>query len=89
MLLSVTRISRTSTNPKPAEHPTVQISWSRKGISPVQRRKGRSEPRHELREMGCGSDWEKIVLARLEGRGVTCDVELRDRGEMLAKGVLR
>lgn len=39
--------------------------------------------------MGCGSDWEKIVLARLEGRGVTCDVELRDRGEMLAKGVLR
>ncbi|KAI1282706.1 hypothetical protein F5Y07DRAFT_195488 [Xylaria sp. FL0933] len=83
----------TSTHPRAAEHPTSQIPWADKVISPVTlglRHADRrvilalDKPGSELKGSGRGGDWERVVLVKFDKAGPR-NVEVRDREEVLAE----
>lgn len=93
-LEAVPTTTATATHPRAAGHPTAQVPWARKAISPVtlgmrhgDRRSilGLDKPGPELRGTGRGGVWEKVVLVRFERGGVVRDVEVRGREEVLAE----
>ncbi|KAK7756950.1 hypothetical protein SLS62_000966 [Diatrype stigma] len=84
----------TIADPRAAGHPTAQVPWARKAISPatlgVRQSDRRSilvldRPGPELRGTGRGGVWEKVVLVRFEKGGGVRDVEVRGREEVLAE----
>ncbi|KAI8962547.1 hypothetical protein F5Y11DRAFT_322453 [Daldinia sp. FL1419] len=81
----------TTTDPKAAKHPTAQISWADKVISPTtlglrkSDRKsilGLDKPGPELKGSSRGGDWERVVLTKFI-KGVAKEVEVRSREEVL------
>lgn len=80
----------TAATPNGAKHPTAQIPWADKCISPVTlglREDGRAilsleKPGPELEGSGRGGVWETVVLVKF-GPGGPAQVELRDREEVL------
>ncbi|KAI1094005.1 hypothetical protein F5B19DRAFT_446821 [Rostrohypoxylon terebratum] len=83
----------TANGPKAAKHPTAQIPWGDKVISPnilgIRQSDKRSilgldKPGPELRETDRGGDWERVVLVKF-GKGVARDVEVRSREDVLAE----
>ncbi|KAI0839201.1 hypothetical protein F5Y06DRAFT_295819 [Hypoxylon sp. FL0890] len=83
----------TASKPKAVKHPTAQIPWAEKVISPtilgIRRSDKRSilaldKPGPELKESGRGGDWERVVLVNF-AKGVAKDVEVRGREEVLAE----
>ncbi|KAI0096676.1 hypothetical protein GGR51DRAFT_26443 [Nemania sp. FL0031] len=83
----------TATHPKAVDHPTSQIAWADKVISPVTLGLRHSDqrailaldkPGAELRDSGRGGDWERVVLVRFTKAGAT-NVEVRGREEVLAE----
>ncbi|KAI1446002.1 hypothetical protein F5Y02DRAFT_417611 [Annulohypoxylon stygium] len=83
----------TASEAKAANHPTAQIPWGDKVISPnvlgirkSDRRSilGLDKPGPELRETDRGGDWERVVLVKF-GKGVATNVEVRSREEVLAE----
>lgn len=76
---------------KAAEHPTANIPWADKVISPhtlfIRRRDGRvvlglDKPGPELKDSGRGGEWEKVVLVRFKKEGPR-EVEVRLREDVL------
>ncbi|KAI0425175.1 hypothetical protein F5Y09DRAFT_322399 [Xylaria sp. FL1042] len=83
----------TSTHPRATEHPTSQIPWADKVISPVtlglrhtdQRAiLALDKPGNELKGSGRGGDWERVVLVKF-GKAGPSNVEVRGREEVLAE----
>ncbi|KAI1128724.1 hypothetical protein F5Y10DRAFT_240086 [Nemania abortiva] len=83
----------TATHPKAVNHPTSQIAWADKVMSPVtlglrhadQRAiLALDKPGAELRDSGRGGDWERVVLVKFTKAGAT-NVEVRDREEVLVE----
>ncbi|KAI0457445.1 hypothetical protein F5B21DRAFT_464469 [Xylaria acuta] len=83
----------TATHPKAVKHPTSQIPWADKVISPVTlglRHDDRrsilvlDKPGLELKGSGRGGDWERVVLVKF-GKGGPRNVEVRGREEVLAE----
>ncbi|KAI1138148.1 hypothetical protein F5Y05DRAFT_413462 [Hypoxylon sp. FL0543] len=83
----------TTSEPKAAKHPTAQIPWAEKVISPttlgIRQSDKRSilaldKPGPELKGSDRGGDWERVVLVRFV-KGVAKDVEVRSREEVLAE----
>ncbi|KAI1261395.1 hypothetical protein F5Y18DRAFT_401885 [Xylariaceae sp. FL1019] len=81
----------TATDPKALKHPTSQISWADKVISPVTLGVRQNDKRIilgldkaglELKESGRGGDWERVVLVNF-GKGGPTNVEVRGREEVL------
>ncbi|KAI1479258.1 hypothetical protein K445DRAFT_316016 [Daldinia sp. EC12] len=81
----------TTSDPKAAEHPTSNIPWEDKVISPttlgLRKRDGKSilgldKPGRELKGSSRGGDWERVVLTRFE-KGKATEVEVRNRREVL------
>ncbi|KAI1644461.1 uncharacterized protein F4817DRAFT_318774 [Daldinia loculata] len=81
----------TTSDPKAAKHPTAQIAWADKVISPTtlglrkSDRKsilGLDKPGPELKGSNRGGDWERVVLTRFV-KGVAKEVEVRSREEVL------
>lgn len=84
----------TTSDPKAARHPTAQIPWSRKVISPTtlgvrqsDRRSilGLDKPGYELRGTDRGGDMERVVLVKFEKGGLVRNVKVRGRAEVLAE----
>lgn len=90
----VSFLSRTPTaspGSKAAEHPTANIPWADKVISPhtlfIRRKDGRvvlglDKPGPELKDSGRGGEWEKVVLVRFKKEGPR-EVEVRLREDVL------
>ncbi|OTA87351.1 hypothetical protein M434DRAFT_23976 [Hypoxylon sp. CO27-5] len=83
----------TASDPKAAKHPTAQIPWAEKVISPttlgIRQSDKRSilaldKPGPELKGSNRGGDWERVVLVKFM-KGVAKDVEVRSREEVLAE----
>ncbi|KAL7620762.1 hypothetical protein AAE478_009760 [Parahypoxylon ruwenzoriense] len=83
----------TASHPKAAAHPTAQVPWADKAISPTalgirqsDRRVilGLDKPGPELKGTDRGGDWERVVLVKF-AKGVARDVEIRGREEVLAE----
>jgi hypothetical protein len=83
----------TSTHPRALKHPTSQIPWADKVMSPVtlglrQSDKrvilGLDNPGVELKGSARGGDWERVVLVKF-GKGGPTHVEVRGREEVLAE----
>ncbi|KAI1323388.1 hypothetical protein F5Y16DRAFT_383862 [Xylariaceae sp. FL0255] len=85
----------TATTTKGLSHPTSQIPWSHKVISPVtlgmrtfgsDKRAilGLDKPGLELKDTRRGGDYERVVLVAF-GKGGPSDVEVRLRAEVLAE----
>ncbi|OTB05163.1 hypothetical protein M426DRAFT_11007 [Hypoxylon sp. CI-4A] len=83
----------TATEPKSVKHPTAQIPWAHKAISPTtlgirqsDKRSilGLDKPGPELKGTDRGGDWERVVLVKF-AKGVAKDVEVRSRDEVLAE----
>ncbi|KAI1374183.1 hypothetical protein F4677DRAFT_447509 [Hypoxylon crocopeplum] len=83
----------TTSDPKAAKHPTAQIPWGEKVISPTmlgirQSDKrpilGLDKPGPELKGSDRGGDWERVVLVKF-AKGTAKDVEVRSRDEILAE----
>lgn len=81
----------TATEPRALKHPTAQIPWGEKTISPTtlgirQSDKrailGLDKPGPELNGSDKGGDWERVVLVRFS-KGVATEVEVRGREEVL------
>ncbi|KAI0105932.1 hypothetical protein F4814DRAFT_429942 [Daldinia grandis] len=81
----------TTSDPKAAKHPTAEISWADKVISPTtlglrkSDRKsilGLDKPGPELKGSNRGGDWERVVLTRFV-KGIAKEVEVRSREEVL------
>ena len=92
-LLSFLRRRVTAETDKGKDHPTAQISWADKCISPHNllfreddKRVvlGLDKPGPELEGSGRGGDWERVVLVRFGKEGPT-NVEVRMREEVLAE----
>ncbi|RYC56742.1 hypothetical protein CHU98_g9474 [Xylaria longipes] len=83
----------TATHPKAVKHPTSQIAWADKVISPatlgLRHDDQRSilaldKPGLELKGSDRGGDWERVVLVKF-GKGGPRNVEVRGREEVLAE----
>ncbi|KAI0144579.1 hypothetical protein GGR57DRAFT_507451 [Xylariaceae sp. FL1272] len=83
----------TATDPRALKHPTSQISWANKVISPVTLGVRQSDKRIilgldkagvELKGTGRGGDWERVVLVNF-GKGGPTNVEVRGREEVLSE----
>ncbi|KAI0393700.1 hypothetical protein F5Y17DRAFT_430940 [Xylariaceae sp. FL0594] len=85
----------TSSHPKALKHPTSQIPWADKVISPVtlgvrqqqgDRRVilGLHSPGEELKGTDRGGDWERVVLVNFTKAGPV-DVEVRGREEVFVE----
>ncbi|KAI1771965.1 hypothetical protein F4818DRAFT_427217 [Hypoxylon cercidicola] len=83
----------TASEPRAVTHPTAQIPWEEKVISPTSLglRKsdnrvilGLDKPGPELKGTYRGGDMERVVLVRFS-KGIAKDVEVRSREEVLAE----
>ncbi|KAF2963636.1 hypothetical protein GQX73_g9926 [Xylaria multiplex] len=83
----------TTTHPKAMKHPTSQIPWADKVISPITlglRHSDRrsilalDKPGEELKGSDRGGDWERVVLVKF-GKGGPTNTEVRGREEVLAE----
>lgn len=83
----------TTSDLKAMRHPTAQIPWGDKVISPttlgIRQSDRRSilaldKPGPELKGTDRGGDWERVVLVRFT-KGMVKDVEVRGREEVLAE----
>lgn len=83
----------TATEPKALKHPTAQIPWAEKVISPdtlgLRKSDGRailglSKPGSELKDTDRGGDWERVVLVKFT-KGSVHNVEVRSREEVIAE----
>lgn len=92
-LLSFIRRTPTAQTDKGKEHPTAQISWGNKVMSPhnlfMKSDDGRvvlgiDKPGIELKGTDRGGDWERVVLVNF-AKGGPVDVEVRNREEVLAE----
>ncbi|KAH8682033.1 hypothetical protein BX600DRAFT_505657 [Xylariales sp. PMI_506] len=78
-----------ASNPRALEHPTSQIPWGSKVISPVtvlMRRDGRvvlalEKPGPELKGSQRGGEYERVVIVRF-AKGSPREVEIRNRDEV-------
>ena len=91
LLSFLSQTPSTSPGSKVANHPTANISWADKVISPhtlfIRRRDGRvvlglDKPGLELKDSGRGGDWERVVLVRFQKEGPR-EVEVRNRENVL------
>ncbi|KAI0377499.1 hypothetical protein F5Y04DRAFT_273028 [Hypomontagnella monticulosa] len=83
----------TTSDPKAMKHPTAQIPWGDKVISPTTLGLRQSDKRSilaldkpgpELKGTDRGGDWERVVLVKFT-KGMVKDVEIRGREEVLAE----
>ncbi|TGJ83289.1 hypothetical protein E0Z10_g5490 [Xylaria hypoxylon] len=83
----------TTTHPKAVNHPTSQIPWADKVISPVTLGLRHSDQRSilaldkpgaELKGSDRGGDWERVVLVKF-GKGGPTNAEVRGREEVLVE----
>ncbi|KAI2469511.1 hypothetical protein F4781DRAFT_393763 [Annulohypoxylon bovei var. microspora] len=83
----------TASEPRAAKHPTAQIPWGDKVMSPTalgirksDRRSilGLDKPGPELKGTDRGGDWERVVLVKF-AKGAAREVEVKSREEVLAE----
>lgn len=89
--LNTVPTARPGTDAKALSHPTAQIPWAEKVMSPtslfIRRGDGRvvlglDKPGPELKGSGRGGDWDRVVLVKFKKEGPT-GVEVRWRDEVL------